>query len=193
MEYIDKEVTMCKLLKDFQFEDFNHTKAYGFKGFYPIVQLEDNNYEDIPEEKGVYCIFYPLQLPNVFTLDVKYKRRKNNNAIVTQEILDNKWVHGAQVIYVGKAGGGGTRAHLRTRLRAYMRFGQGRVANHWGGRYIWHLQKVHECTVAYMITPENEQGGSESPRGYERKLLSLFKESYVRDDKGVLPFANLQS
>lgn len=78
------------------------------------------------------------------------------------------------MIYIGKA------AVLRDRLRGYMRFGEGKPAPHWGGRYIWQLADAKSLLVCWKATPD------EAPRLVERRLIQEFCAQY-----GKRPFANL--
>jgi hypothetical protein len=98
---------------------------------------------------------------------------------VDVEVLETKWVAETHVLYIGKANVG----QLRTRLRAYRSFGSGGTGRHSGGRYIWQLDDVWDCLVAFRIIDT-----SEAPRAIESAMLADFISEY-----GKLPFANLVS
>ena len=83
-----------------------------------------------------------------------------------------------EILYIGKAGGPGRLATLRTRLHAYMRYGQGHHASgHRGGRDIWDQPNAVNFTVAWKATPY--------ARDEEKRLLSEFEAEH-----GKLPLAN---
>jgi hypothetical protein len=73
------------------------------------------------------------------------------------------------------------RALLQQRVKRYIRFGQGRVVAHYGGRFIWQLKDHRVLLLAWMPTPD------EDPSVVEERLLSAFVERY-----GKPPFANLK-
>ena len=84
------------------------------------------------------------------------------------------------MIYIGKAGGSNSRATLHSRLKQYMRFGEGEPVGHWGGRLIWQLENHRELTVCYKTLANSE------PREEEKKLILEFESIH-----GKIPFANL--
>ncbi len=91
--------------------------------------------------------------------------------------LEANWVKGASVLYIGKANAG----QLHNRLRTYQSFGSGGRGRHYGGRYIWQLDSVWDCLVAWRITRNDE-----TPRLVEQAMLADFVVDY-----GQRPFANL--
>ncbi len=64
---------------------------------------------------------------------------KGKNPTAEMDTIIGNWVENTKVLYIGKAGGNGGNETLNTRLRCYMKFGQGKAVSHWGGRYIWQL------------------------------------------------------
>lgn len=100
--------------------------------------------------------------------------------VPVQELHDN-WVDGPIVLNIGKAGGGGGSATLRSRLKQYMDFGAGKPVGHRGGRFIWQLAVADKLQVCWMPTPNEE------PKIVEGRLIQAFKLRY-----GKRPFANLQ-
>ena len=89
------------------------------------------------------------------------------------------WIENTAVLYIGKAGPGRT-ATLKSRLQAYIQFGQGRPVGHRGGRYIWQLLHSCDLVVCWKAT------GSLSPRDVEKELIREFEVRYRE-----LPFANI--
>ncbi|MBA4055428.1 MAG: hypothetical protein C0490_12000, partial [Marivirga sp.] len=65
--------------------------------------------------------------------------------------------------YIGKAGGANSSATL-----------------HYGGRYVWQLEKPRELVVCWKPTP------NEDPRTLEKQLISEFVTQFAKR-----PFANL--
>jgi hypothetical protein len=95
---------------------------------------------------------------------------------VSLEALRANWVAGASVVYIGKA----KKRQLRNRLRAYLRFGQGRCGRHWGGRLVWQLDGAWGLQVAWRIETERDA------LDVERDLLAAFRMAHA----GRPPFAN---
>lgn len=98
---------------------------------------------------------------------------KGKDPNVAVEVLERKWIEPADVVYIGKA------TSLRQRLRQYRDFGSGKPVGHWGGRYIWQLERAHELRVCWQV--------GDDPAGAESRSLSAFVDAF-----GALPFANLR-
>lgn len=160
------------------FSSIELLKLNGFEGFLEISYL-NQNIDSIPREKGVYFVicagkdqdFLPCGTGGHF---------KGRNPNVQVDMLRNKWIDESMVLYIGKAGGSGSNATLRSRLRQYLLFGQGRNIGHWGGRYIWQLKNAENLLICWKTLP------SDDPREIEIQLLNQFLNLYSK-----LPFANL--
>jgi hypothetical protein len=96
--------------------------------------------------------------------------------------LAARWVSDSPVLYIGKAGGSGTRATLRSRLITYLRHGAGHRAALWGGRAIWQLADAERLLVGWRTIEDMD------PRAVERAELAAFVERH-----GKRPFANRAS
>lgn len=105
---------------------------------------------------------------------------KGRNPNVLIDVLRDNWVEKTPIIYIGKAGGEGSRATLRSRLKQYFRFGQGEAVGHWGGRYIWQLKNAQDIIVCW------KEMSKEEPRTFEKQLIATFVKQF-----GKRPFANL--
>jgi len=136
----------------------------------------------IPRSPGVYLIVNAegaaATTPDFVTRGTggAFKGKDPNVPI---DVLQKKWVTGTRVLYIGKAGG--RTATLASRLRAYLRFGEGVPVAHWGGRFIWQLPQPSELLVYWM------ELGQASPRAVELQMLQRFEQQF-----GRLPFANLR-
>jgi hypothetical protein len=155
-----------------QVDFFTHDslEEAGFRGFVPLHALDVTTVPSLP---GVYVVVRESEAPVTFLDENPGGRFKASNPTVAIPRLTEKWVDGCCVLYIGKA------TNLRSRLRQYRDFGRGKPIGHWGGRYIWQLADAHELLVCWKPT-------TDSPRDLERRLLTLFCDSY-----GTLPFANL--
>lgn len=162
--------------------DFNNVddlKSNGFAGFKNIQYL----YRDssvIPKVRGVYLVLRnTLDSPEFLHPGCGgfFKGRDPN---VDEEILQQNWVEGSKVVYIGKAGSLTGKATLNSRIRQYLRFGQGNNVGHYGGRLIWQIKNHNDLVFCWKKTPNHD------PRVVEKMLISNFAENF-----GVRPFANL--
>jgi hypothetical protein len=171
--------TSINRLEQLDFTEFSQESPCGFSGFVPIDELTDKNCEQIPLGPGIYIVsvpkgFAPKFLPKSPVLSYKQKGKLKYPSVSVQ-CLEKKWVEGTAVIYIGQT------VQLRSRLQTYMQFGSGIPARHHGGRYIWQLECVRSCLVAWMSLPEG------NPKEAERFLIKRFAGQYG----GRYPFANL--
>lgn len=153
----------------------------GFKGFIAVKDLQKDT-SVIPRTNGVYavvrlCKSHPTFLAN--GTGGFFKDRNPNVDILT---LEDKWVDGTEILYIGKAGGGTSSSTLYKRIKQYLDFGNGKKVGHWGGRYIWQLKDSADLCFCWKETPTGSL-----PREEETGLITIFKESH----EGKLPFANL--
>lgn len=147
--------------------------AAGFEGFVPLADLDESL---APPEAGVYAVLRPSVAPPVFCPDSPAGRFKGKNPTVPIAALVEAWIAGAEVLYLGKAGG---RKGLSRRLGEYRRHGSGRRVGHWGGRLIWQLVDSGELLVAWQPTPDAD------PEQVEADLIAAFVAHH-----GQRPFAN---
>lgn len=156
------------------FNDINHLKDIGFKGFITKGELFKDS-SMIPVDGGVYLVLNMDSESPMFLGIGTGGNHKNKNPNVSLDVLKENWVDGVKVVYIGKA------TSLRTRLRAYFAFGQGKKASHYGGRLIWQLANSRGLIVCWKSLP------NENPAEVETLLIKTFKGQFNKR-----PFANLK-
>jgi hypothetical protein len=165
--------------------DFNSADsiyAAGFRGFSTVRELQGGRCLMVPEEPGIYLILRGALHSHTLTETNCGGRFKGKDPTVPLSRLQKHWVDGSPVIYIGKAGGGQSKATLRGRLWAYVRFGAGEPVAHWGGRFIWQLQNSPELVVCWRQSAEQDAAVLES------SMIKDFTAVY-----GRRPFANLRN
>jgi hypothetical protein len=155
--------------KKMLFEDFHSFK---------IVRELKQNINSIPDKKGVYLVLFKNNQP-VFLEKSIGGHFKGKDPSVPIEKLESNWISNEEIIYIGQAGGNGSNATLRKRLKQYLEFGSGKPVGHWGGRYIWQLKDSDELVITWKETRED-------PYIIESEMIKKFKEKH-----GERPFANL--
>ena len=156
-------------------------KANHFKGFISIKELW-NNQDNIPKTMGIYFILNP-NLNNIKFMDNGVGGFfRNQDPNVSIDVLAQEFVPNSLVIYIGKAGSENNISTIHSRVKLYLKFGQGKKVGHWGGRLIWQLENYKDLLVCWK-TIENKE-----PREIESNLILEYREEF-----GRLPFANLSN
>lgn len=150
-----------------------------------IAELRAGRIELVPQLPGIYVVMRETLEPPIFLTRSPAGKFKAKDPTVNVSSLESKWVENAQVLYVGKAGGGGHRNQgcLRRRVGLLVEFGAGRPVPHWGGRYLWQVDGSDDFLMAWKALLAGT-----SPRENERDLLRRFHEAH----NGRLPLANLK-
>jgi len=164
--------------------DYNNIaglKNNGFEGFERVYQLIKTGCYTIPRQKGIYFVLYDSDYVPRFLETSVGGHFKGRNPTVEIKKLEEKWVDNTNVIYIGQAGSGSSKATLHSRLKQYMRFGEGKPVGHWGGRLIWQLEDNRNLIICWKTTPNDD------PREIEKALIVDFNQYYKK-----LPFANLK-
>ena len=173
-----------------KFKSVEDLKKAGFKGFMPVWMLKSsgifsddtiaNNELDRP---GVYMVVKAGDSEPIFVPEGSGGHFKGRNPNVSVDELRAHWVKDTCVVYIGKAGGGASKATLRKRIGQYIRFGSGEPVGHWGGRYIWQLDDADNLLFCWRAAKESE--GAE-------ELESEFIATFKAQNGGFRPFANLK-
>lgn len=161
------------------FNDINDLKKNGFVGFKPMVDLFVDS-SGVPAIMGVYLVLSIDKSTPTFLHVGTGGHFKGKNPNVTVEELKRNWITDSVVVYIGKAGGLSSSATLRSRLKQYFSFGQGKNIGHWGGRFIWQLASSKDLVVCWKPLDKEE------PKTVEVQLIKEFVTRY-----GGRPFANL--
>lgn len=168
-----------KLFANLDFNNIESLKNNGFVGFKTIRELMIDS-SSIPKTKGVYIVLNTSKEVDFIEVGTGgFFKGKNPNVSVM--VLEQNWIKNTTVVYIGKAGGEGSKATLYSRLKQYLAFGQGKSIGHWGGRFIWQLKRSTDLIICWKALPEND------PRMIESDLISLFVSRYNKR-----PFANLR-
>ncbi len=152
-------------------------EAEGFTGFVTNGQLHAERCERVPDERGVYVLVRDSVAPAEFMVRSTAPVWRGEDPTRPIDELQQRWVLGAQLLYVGRAAGTGVRGRLHQRIKRLLRFGHGKVVAHWGGRFVWQLRDHAGVRVAWKPCDD--------PAAECARLLARFTGHY-----GVPPFAN---
>lgn len=163
-----------------KFNTLDDIKDAGFSGFKTVMELINNN-SLIPTVRGVYFVLHTQQKkPGFLPIGTGgFFKEKDPNVSIAE--LESNWVENTAVIYIGKAGGGKSKATLRSRLNQYLQFGQGAKVGHWGGRLIWQIIDAQELVICWKPLPTGD------PELLEKELIQKFQSIYSKR-----PLANLR-
>lgn len=161
------------------FNNIDEIKSAGFVGFKTMQELFVNS-SQLPSIKGVYLILNLEKTQPAFLLIGTGGHFKGRNPNISPAELKANWVEKTLVVYIGKAGSDSSSATLKSRLKQYFGFGQGKNVGHWGGRLVWQIATSHKLVVCWKPLP------NEDPRTYEAQLIKEFVAQF-----GNRPFANL--
>lgn len=157
----------------------------GFKGFRTFLDIRQQYAQDdggIPQSPGVYVVLRANTSAPQFLAKGFGGTHKARKAHAPISELQAEWVHGASVLYFGKASQRKNGGGLWDRIHEYSIAGQGRRHGHRGGEYIWQLADAKDLLVAWKVVP----GGTEGK--LEEAMILAFRDKY-----GKIPFANRRS
>lgn len=152
----------------------------GFEGFVSVGSLRESDCAAVPEAPGVYVMLLPDGGKPRFLPASPAARLKGEDATVSIVELEENWVPDTALLYVGKAGGRGSTATLKARIRQYLDFGRGRPVGHRVGRYVWQLAGSSMLILCWKATEDSAVWATEAA------VLDAFRARH-----GTLPFANL--
>jgi hypothetical protein len=154
------------------FNDIDEIKNAGFVGFKKMSELFLDS-STLPNCNGVYLVLNHDNRKAEFLTTGSGGHFKGKDPNVSLIVLKSNWVENTKVVYIGKA------TSLRSRLRQYFSFGQGRNIGHYGGRLIWQIKYSNDLVVCWKALTTDS-------RDFEAKLIKQFVAVY-----GCRPFANL--
>ena len=155
------------------FNDIDELKKNGFIGFRKMSELFLDS-SILPDNNGVYIVLNSENKPADFMTIGTGGFFKGKDPNVSLVELKSNWVENTKVVYIGKA------TSLKSRLRQYFNFGQGKNVGHYGGRLIWQLKYSNELLVCWKPLTSD-------PREYEADLIRQFVFKFRKR-----PFANLK-
>jgi hypothetical protein len=162
------------------FNSLDDIKRNGFVGFKTMRELFADS-SQLPAAKGGYLILR-IDTTSISFLPIGSGGHfKGKDPNVPIEVLKSNWIDNAPVVYIGKAGSDSGKATLKSRLKQYFGFGQGKNIGHWGGRLIWQLNDSSDLVVCWKALPNSD------PRAEESQLIKAFVSQF-----GNRPFANLK-
>lgn len=165
------------------FRTIDDLRQIGFEGFISVSDLW-KDHSVIPNIKGVYMVVRTKDTVPEFLAKGTGGFFKGKDPNVPLDLLHANWVDDTCVVYIGQAGGMKNgkqpQSTLRSRLKQYLRFGQGKTVGHQGGCYIWQMEDAANLLFCWKPLPEDD------PRAVEASLIASFKKCY--DSKR--PFAN---
>lgn len=149
----------------------------GYEGFCRFGALRASR---PPKDPGIYVLLRESSAAPVF-LEQSLATKRESFTVDTST-LDDKWVPGAEAVYIGKATAGKKADGIHRRLKQYRRTGEGRAVNHSGGVWVFQLTDAMDLTVCWREVP-----GADDTfiAALEHALLADFVERF-----GTLPFAN---
>ena len=154
-------------------------QKYGFEGFKTILELM-NSCKEIPKLMGVYVVLRERNDHPMILEKRPFDCQEDKYPCYSKAELEEEWVEGTHIVYIGKAGGLGQKTELHKRLSTYIRFGKGKKAAHGGGRSIWQLADAQELIVCWRVLTDEE------PCCVESKMIADFCKKH----DGKRPFAN---
>lgn len=154
------------------FNDIDEIKKAGFTGFKKMSELFLDS-SMLPDNNGVYLVLTIDNKPGEFLTIGSGGHFKGKDPNISLADLKANWVDNTKVVYIGKA------TSLKSRLKDYFRFGQGKNVGHYGGRLIWQLKYSKDLVVCWKSLTTD-------PREFEADLIQQFVKTF-----GCRPFANL--
>ena len=156
----------------------------GFIGFRSVKELRGQRpyAEAVPRDAvGVYIAYRESDRPVSFRR-VSPAGQWRGDLTLPLAAPRRRWIPDSRVVYIGKAERPKPTStnSLRTRVKAYLKFGAGSNARHSGGYPTWQLRDSADLLIAWCMVKRPR-----SPARFERDLLDAHVARF-----GALPFAN---
>ena len=162
------------------FETLDGLRALGFGGFLRPAELRAGDFLPVPSAPGVYAVLREPLPPRWLNRSLAPAWRGMDPS-EKPEVLAERWVEGAALLYLGVAPGPGVRNRLQQRIKRMLRFGQGRVVAHWGGRRVWQLADHAALRVAWMPCDDPAQRAA----GWLAAFVARFERAPFAQEEGV--------
>lgn len=160
-------------------QEILNLKEMGFSGFMSVSELRLRPFM-IPQQKGVYIVLRKMSesIPEFMAIGTGPLYHGGKQLNYETSFLKMKWIEDTSIVYIGKSD-----QSLSTRIRTYLRYGEGKDAPHRGGRAIWQLPDAENLVFAWKTI-----SCAESAASVETMLINEFKA--MHDFR--LPFANMR-
>lgn len=155
-------------------------KAAGFKGFRSVASLQVSYAMEVPNSPSLYVLCRAGGRKPRFLAANPGGHFKGRDPTVPIAQLEERWISGAYVLYVGKAGSEKGGATLRSRIRQLLKFAAGARVGHHGGRLLCQVEGAQEFLVAWKASSDD------IPCQQEKTMIAAFYQKY-----GRRPFANI--
>ncbi|MEM0913922.1 MAG: hypothetical protein AAGK09_04855 [Planctomycetota bacterium] len=153
----------------------------GFVGGWQTIDFyRQTQCSDVPDLPGVYLVYREELDPPRWLADSPVPIYKGKPAAYPISTLSSRWDDRARLLYYGQAGGQGSKATLRRRIKQYLAWSAGKTG-HAGGRAIWQIAGAGQFRIAWAVQQRLD------PLDVERELLDDHVAKY-----GRLPFANFR-
>lgn len=154
-------------------------EAAGYEGFVTFGELRQHG---APTKPGIYIVLRPESVDPSFLSTSPAGKHKDFSEQI--ERLEQNWIRGAEVVYIGLATHGSRRDGIHRRLKQFRRTGAGTADNHGGGVWIFQLADADNLLVCWRLADDESDAYVEA---LEHHLIADFTE---REEHGRWPFAN---
>lgn len=154
-------------------------EAAGYVGFVTFSELRMHG---ASTEPGSYVVVRESEdAPRFLEHNAAGKTRSFSEGL---HALEQAWVPGAEVVYIGRAIWGSRRDGIHRRLKQYRRTGAGTADNHSGGVWIFQLEDWASLTLCWRAS---DNRSDKYIKALEHHLIADFAS---RPEYGKWPFAN---
>ena len=142
-----------------------------------LAELYQERYKSLPVDAGVYLVVRDSTDGPSFAQESPAGWFKQKDPSYPISVVNENWVLGAKLVYIGKAAG---RRGLRQRVCQLIDFGYGKAIGHRGGRALWHLEDFPTFRLSWQVCDAT------AADEFESQLIQQFREHH-----GARPFANM--